>query len=151
MGFYLSFDPGKTTGWAMFDGNGQIIQYGQASLDELIDLTEEWARVWPISTIIYESFVLFRHKARQQTGSKMEASQAIGIIKTLARKTDATLVEQDPTIKSLAQKWTQLKPIGDHAQSHWVDAFNHGAYWLIRQGIRKTALEMEQESKNEAL
>lgn len=148
MGFYLSFDPGKTTGWAMFDGNGQIIQYGQASLDELIDLTEEWARVWPISTIIYESFVLFRHKARQQTGSKMEASQAIGIIKTLARKTDATLVEQDPTIKSLAQKWTQLKPIGDHAHSHWVDAFNHGAYWLIRQGIRKTALEMEQERKN---
>ena len=148
MGFYLSFDPGKTKGWAMFDGNGQIIQYGQASLDELIDLTEEWARVWPISTIIYESFVLFRHKARQQTGSKMEASQAIGIIKTLARKTDATLVEQDPTIKSLAQKWTQLKPIGDHSQSHWVDAFNHGAYWLIRQGIRKTALEMEQERKN---
>lgn len=148
MTFYLAFDPGKTTGWAMFDGNGQIIQYGQASLDELIDLTEEWARVWPISTIIYESFVLFRHKARQQTGSKMEASQAIGIIKTLARKTDATLVEQDPTIKSLAQKWTQLKPIGDHAQSHWVDAFNHGAYWLIRQGIRKTALEMEQERKN---
>lgn len=151
MTFYLAFDPGKTTGWAMFDGNGQIIQYGQASLDELIDLTEEWARVWPISTIIYESFVLFRHKARQQTGSKMEASQAIGIIKTLARKTDATLVEQDPTIKSLAQKWTQLKPIGDHAHSHWVDAFNHGAYWLIRQGIRKTALEMEQERKNEAL
>jgi hypothetical protein len=148
MTFYLAFDPGKTTGWAMFDGNGQIIQYGQASLDELIDLTEEWARVWPISTIIYESFVLFRHKARQQTGSKMEASQAIGIIKTLARKTDATLVEQDPTIKSLAQKWTQLKPIGDHAHSHWVDAFNHGAYWLIRQGIRKTALEMEQERKN---
>lgn len=151
MTFYLAFDPGKTTGWAMFDGNGQIIQYGQASLDELIDLTEEWARVWPLTAIIYESFVLFRHKARQQTGSKMEASQAIGIIKTLARKTDATLVEQDPTIKSLAQKWTQLKPIGDHAQSHWVDAFNHGAYWLIRQGIRKTALEMEQERKNEAL
>lgn len=150
MGFYLSFDPGKTTGWAMFDGQGQVIKYGQASLEELIDLTAEWEKM-PLTAIIYESFVLFRHKARQQTGSKMEASQAIGIIKTLARKTDATLVEQDPTIKSLAQKWTQLKPIGDHAQSHWVDAFNHGAYWLIRQGIRKTALEMEQERKNENL
>ena len=147
MTFYLAFDPGKTTGWALFDGMGQVLKTGQANLDELIDLTEEWAKM-PIGTIIYESFVLFRHKARQQTGSKMEASQAIGIIKTLARKTDATLVEQDPTIKSLAQKWTQLKPIGDHAQSHWVDAFNHGAYWLIRQGIRKTALEMAQEKKN---
>lgn len=150
MGFYLSFDPGKTTGWAMFDGQGAIIKYGQASLEELIDLTAEWEKM-PITAIIYESFVLFKHKARQQTGSKMEASQAIGIIKTLARKTDAQLVEQDPTIKSIAQKWTQLKPIGDHAQSHWVDAFNHGAYWLIRQSIRKTALEIAQEAKNEGL
>lgn len=147
MTFYVSFDPGKVTGWAIFDGMGQVLNTGQANLDELIDLTEEFAKM-PVGAVIYESFVLFKHKARQQTGSKMEASQAIGIIKAFARKTDATLVEQDPTIKSLAQKWTQLKPIGDHAQSHWVDAFNHGAYWLIRQGIRKTALEMEQERKN---
>lgn len=140
---YLAFDPGKTTGWASFDSKGDITGFGQVSLDELMSLSDVWAGE-TIEKIICEDFKLFRSKAKQQAGSRMEASQAIGIIKNLARLANTEIVMQDPTIKGIAVKLTEVKPSGSHDESHWVDAFNHGAYWLIGQGIRKTALQMRQ-------
>ena len=143
---YLAYDPGKTTGWAMFDDAGESVQYGQLSLDELVthvdsmttrSLTED-----PLVAIIVEEFKLFGHKAKHQVGSQMEASQAIGILRVLANNTGAEFVLQPPTIKAMAVKWTQLSPKGlAHAKTHWIDAFNHGAYYLIKRGIRKTELE----------
>lgn len=146
---YLAFDPGKTTGWAKFKDDGSADGYGQVSIDELVEKCEEWKREDEFNdlliAVIVEDFVLFKHKAQQQTGSKMEASQAIGILRTLASATGAKFILQPSNIKSTAQKWTQLFPPSNHKNSHWVDAFNHGAYYLINQGIRKTQLEMDNE------
>lgn len=143
---YLSFDPGKTTGWCTWDENGDVLSSGQAGLEELIVLCREWEKE-KLVAIICEEFRLFKQKAVGQAGSTMETSQAIGIIKTLKSATGCELVMQKPNIKTVAQKWTQLKPVGDHSQSHWVDAFNHGAFYLINKGLRKTYLEQEMESK----
>ena len=143
---YLSFDPGQTTGWCKFDDLGNATQWGQASFEELMDLCKEWEKEkW--TAIIYEDFILFSKKARQQAGSRMPASQAIGIIKTLIHATGATAIRQSSDIKSGAEKLTQMKAPSNHAESHWVDAFNHGAYYLIKKGIRKSFLEMEMEQK----
>jgi hypothetical protein len=146
---YLAFDPGKTTGWARFKDDGSADGYGQVSINELIGLCEQWKvedlEGDSIIAIIVEDFVLFKHKAVQQTGSKMEASQAIGILRALASATGAKFVLQPSNIKSTAEKFTQLKPPSNHKNSHWVDAFNHGAYYLINAGIRKTQLEMDNE------
>ncbi len=150
----LAFDPGATTGWCSFNDEGDTIEFGQLSLDELADKVEEWVSdhdnaYITIHTVVYETFKLFRHKAKRQSGSDMPASQAIGIIKTLIRRLDSpTVITQDPSIKSIAQKWTQMNPPANHSQSHWVDAFNHGAYYLINEGVRKTYLQMEQDKKN---
>lgn len=141
---YLAFDPGQTTGWCKFDNNGEAVEWGQDNFTELMDHCNEWAKEeWDV--IIYEDFKLFKHKARQQSGSRMPASQAIGIIKTLIHNTKAIAIVQDSSIKPIAEKWTNMKAPGDHSQSHWVDAFNHGAFWLINEGIRKSYLEREQE------
>lgn len=142
---YLSFDPGKTTGWALFDDVGQVMSTGQDTIEQLIAHCEEW-RKYALKAIIYEDFVIFKHKAAKMAGSRMEASQAIGIIKGLAQYNNVELVRQGSDIKPIAQKWTQIKPPSDHSKSHWVDAFNHGAYYLIQHKIRKSALEMEQEN-----
>lgn len=144
--YLLAFDPGLTTGWCSFDENGNAIEWGQVSLTELMDMC---ATVQP-EIVLYEDWLLFTHKARKMAGSRMESSQAIGIIKAMARRVAAELVVQGSDIKTTAEKMTQMKPPSDHSQSHWVDAFNHGAYWLINQGKRKTYLEMEQEMKKNA-
>ena len=141
---YLAYDPGKTTGWAAFRDNGEVFAYGQVSLEELIDHlneVQEWSKTDPIKVIIYEDFIVYKSKAQKLTGSRMEASQAIGMIKKLASDTGAKLVQQPANIKSIAQKWTQLRPRGSHDKSHWIDAFNHGAFYLINKGIRQTELE----------
>lgn len=143
---FLAFDPGKTTGWALFDSTGSLMEMGQASLEQLMSLCDAWEKL-PITVVIYEDWVLFKHKARQQAGSRMESSQAIGIIKNLGRKLGAKIVVQGSDIKSTAEKLTQVRPPSNHAQSHQIDAFNHGAFYLITVAkIRKTALEEEMEN-----
>jgi len=149
---YLSYDPGRTTGWARFTDDGEAAGYGQLTMDELLAHVENMILLHnddPIKVLIVEDFVLFGHKAQQQTGSRMEASQVIGILRTLAERTGAEFFLQPSNIKSLAEKWTQLSPKGMvHSKTHWIDAFNHGAYYLIKQGIRKTELERENDNKS---
>jgi len=143
---YIAFDPGKMTGWATFWNDGSVANMGQVNIEQLIDYVEMLVsqnEIDPLKAVIYEDFIVFKHKAKFMTGSRMETSQAIGIIKGLARRTGATLVMQGSDIKPVAQKFTQIFPPADHAQSHQIDAFNHGAYYLINKGIRKTALEEE--------
>lgn len=142
-GIYLAFDPGKTTGWAMFEENGNGISFGHVTLDELIEKCRAW-ETENVIAVIYEDFVIFKHKAQKLAGSRVEASQAIGIIKSLIAHTGAEAIRQGSDIKPMAEKWTQLSTKGlPHSETHWRDAFNHGAYYLINQGIRKTALEAE--------
>src|SRR5690348_111747 len=147
---YLSYDPGKTTGWAKFADDGSAQEYGQVDLDDLLmhcEIIKHNHQDDPVRALIVEDFVLFKHKAQQQTGSKMEAAQAIGILKALASAVGCPFILQDPKIKKIAAMQTQVFPTGAHKNTHWVDAFNHGAYWLIEQGIRKTQLEMDNEKK----
>lgn len=148
---YLAFDPGKTTGWAMFEpDNGMLVDSGQASLDQLMDLCREWEDL-SIEGVIYEEFRVFRHKAQQQTGSTMEVAQAIGIIKSLARHKGLDVVVQQSNIKSIAEKWTGIKVPADHSISHRYDAILHGSYHLIGKGIAKSRLQIEEEAKRNAV
>lgn len=139
---YLAFDPGDTTGWASFDDEGNVIEKGQLNLEELMDKCREW-RSAPIKVVIYEDFRIFRHKAQKFAGNKMVVSQTIGIILSMAREAGAKVVSQPSSIKPIAEKWTQVKPRGPHSQSHEIDAYNHGKYYLIGEGICKSALEEE--------
>lgn len=144
VGKYLAFDPGTTTGMALFDEKGDIIRYGQYSLDELGEFLDKFTD--PISTIICEEFVVFAHKARAFAGKRMEVSQAVGIIRDFARRKKVELVWQPPLIKTPAERLTGLKVKGPHSGTHWQDAFLHGAFYLITvKKIRKTALQLEHE------
>lgn len=142
---YLSFDPGKVTGWARFNNQGKVLEMGQVSLEELVEcvelLLDQHNVDDPIEAVIYEDFVVFKHKAQKMAGSRMEASQAIGLIKGLAQRAGCKIVKQNSSIKPIAERWTQVKPPSDHAQSHQIDAYNHGKYYLINEGICKSALE----------
>jgi hypothetical protein len=137
--YYASFDPGATTGWVLWTEDCVIIDKGQATFEELIDLLEE-DRFKTVKVIIYENFKLFKWKAQQQSGSTMPASQAIGMILSFAHRRGASLVDQPSNILPIAEKLTQVKMPGNHAKSHWVSAFLHGAYYLIKQGIYVTPL-----------
>lgn len=138
---YLALDPGLHTGWAIWDEDGLFINMGTThTYDELHDLLAGFPI--GIKVVIVEDFKLFKHKARQQAGSRMPAPRAIGQIETFARLWGATIVKQPSIIKDSAERLTGVSTKGlPHDQTHVLDAYNHGEYYLIGQGIKKLSPE----------
>lgn len=135
---YISIDPGKSTGWVTWDRNGNVIQQGTTrTRDEFEDLLDSMGSV---SVVIVEDFTLYKNKALQQSGSKMETSKVIGSIESWARRNKATLVMQPASILAIAQLWSGVKMPKNHNVSHWVSAYNHGMYYLLKTGVRKHEL-----------
>lgn len=132
---YLAIDPGHTSGWATFDQDGVFRAWGQlAGLDDLDDFL--LALSPKPCTVIVEEYRLYKSKAIQQSGSKLETVQAIGVIKTHARRWKAAVIEQRADIKAIAEKWSGHSAKGiPHSQSHKVDAMNHGTYFLVKNHI----------------
>lgn len=137
----LAFDPGDTTGVAIFSDQGELKQMTQLKLQDLIDFLGGYE--FPVSLVIVEDFRLFKRKAMQQVGSTMPAPQVIGAIKTFASMKGVEVVLQPANIKPLALKWSGIIMPGNHADSHQWDAYLHGYYWLVSNGILQTKLQRE--------
>lgn len=134
--YYLAVDPGLHSGWAVWDIKGDVITMGTTNTyDELHDLLAHFPSY--IKVVIIEDFILFKQKAREQTGSRMPAPKAIGQIETFARLWGAEIVKQPSSIKSTAEKWTGKSTKGmAHSKTHMWDAYNHGEYHLIYNRIK---------------
>lgn len=136
----LVFDPGKTTGIVYFE-NGvprKSHQINLDDLDEFLELNYELTfRAAEHGTVLYENFKLFSWKAKQQSGSAMEASQAIGMIRSFARRTKSSIYDQSPQIKPIAYKWAGVNKPKDHSKSHYLDAYVHGVYWMVKGRMMK--------------
>jgi hypothetical protein len=132
---YLGVDPGAATGWAIFNELGLPTGRG---IERGVDNFAEWiANCDAAETIIYEDFRLFPHKAIAQVGSRMEASQVIGILKLKAKEWGATLVAQAPQCYKVGELWSGKK-VGAHKDSHDLVAYNHVFYYLSSHGIIPT-------------
>lgn len=145
----ISFDPGETTGIAEFNEDGSLVNLHQLNSKELVDFLSTYAE--EVSVVIYEEYQMLPYMARRQAGktaNKMPASRAIGAIMLFAKSRGAKLIKQRPNIKPAAIKLTQVKPPSNHANSHQIDAYLHGAYYFISMGITKSALEKEMEAEN---
>lgn len=141
-----AWDPGDTTGWAVWDEEGNLLKMGMCALEDIPDVWEDILAAYPtrvITTVIVEDFVLFGKRAQSQTGSRMKASQGIGSLRTLARQERADFVLQPASIKSIAMKWSGITMPSDHDKTHEWDAFLHGYHWLVKQKRIQTQLEIE--------
>lgn len=147
--YYLAVDPGVHTGWAIWDEQGKFLSMGTThSYEELHDKLESIPST--IKVVIIEDFTLWAHKAREQAGSEMPAPKAIGQIETFARLWRAKIIKQDSSIKPIAERMTgqhtvhpvTKKPLMAKTQTHVIDAFNHGEYYLIKNGIKQIDLKL---------
>lgn len=133
---YLSVDPGESTGYAAFDSKGELVDLGiSRSPAEFVMLLHEMSE--PPKVIVLEQFTLYQSKALQQSGSNMVASRVIGAVEAYALVNKCEVVYQPASIKKIAEMWTGKKPPSNHKESHNIDAYNHGMYYLIKNKIRK--------------
>jgi hypothetical protein len=141
---YLSFDPGGTTGYAIFNNDGQIKVWGDLhGLKELNSFLRGQER--PNAVIIEEYRVRGDSRGlKANVGSKQETVQAIGVIKAQCFTWEIEPVEQPAAMKKIGEIWSKHKPYGAHKNSHRVDAYNHGVYFLVKNGIRSiTGIEKD--------
>jgi len=134
---YISFDPGKATGWAKWDVVGDFIDMGTAwDHDQLCEMLEDLL-LKPLG-FIYESFSL--DPDTPQGGSDMPASVAIGIIKAHGHFNRCEMIKQPSSIKETAEKWGVSTKGMSHDKTHVLDAYNHGIYYFVSQGIKEIDL-----------
>lgn len=141
----LGIDPGLTTGWSLLqDPWGHMIVEGQESFERMPAFLHGFQNHYgPVETIVMEDYQLFKHKALQQSGSKLETTQVIGMVKMWAFFYGIPIILQSPQVKTIAERLSGRVPKGAHKNSHHVDAYNHAIYWLQSQGRYKSAFERE--------
>jgi hypothetical protein len=133
--FIFAVDPGMLTGICIMETNGFVRAIGNHPIDDIYEmLDKDFAK--DIQLVVMEDFVV-GDRAAYLKGSKNEASQVIGIVNAWARKYKIPVVMQMSGIKTIAEKMSGKRPRGAHRENHWLDAFNHGYYFLHSVGLIK--------------
>lgn len=133
---YVSWDPGTTTGYALWGATGDLISKGKVGIKDLHRTLQIIENVPTIKKFIAEDFRLFRHKAHELVGSRFEVARALGAIEFIAAKRSIEIVYQSPStdLKS------GLKFIGKgHIKGHVPDdvsAEAHGELYLVKNKIK---------------
>jgi hypothetical protein len=150
----LSFDPsgsfheGKgTTGWALFVDK-ELKEFGEIKASDYM-LKQEYFSAhddlilnhYP-DIIVIESYKLFGHKAKQQSGSNLETPQLIGFIEMVAFRLNIKVVFQDPSQKIrvaddiltrmgvFEKKGNKYYCQGKQTNLHMRDAIRHGIFYI---------------------
>lgn len=140
-----AFDPGDTTGWAILrHSDGLLIEAGMFKfIDACQFFSDREPSLINVKALVVEDWKLLGKYAKSQIGSDFKAIQVIGMIRYWGFRQGLQIHLQPPNIKTVAQKFTGLKPVGSHDNSHHIDAINHGCYYLRLIGHYKTKLERE--------
>jgi hypothetical protein len=144
-----------TTGWAIFK-DGQLVDFGHKSSSDYATAEEYWDSIISLmilrvnfDLVVCESYKLFGHKAKQQSGSEMGTPQLIGCIRLMLHKARIPLVFQDPKDKVrvtdpilvhmgiLEQtEGGRYKALGRQTIIHERDSIRHGVFYH-RYGVKK--------------
>ena len=127
----LVVDPGDTTGYALFEEDGELYLKGQADFDKFLDFLLKNS----FDSIVVEDYRLRKGKQAQQTGSRFQAVQVIGALKYIARQEEIPFELVSVQAKTLGSMYSGVKPPSDHKKSHEIDAYNIGIYWLVDNKI----------------
>jgi hypothetical protein len=130
----MSIDPGDTTGFARWYGDGTFIDKHKMPYEEFLSYL---AHANGISAIVYEDFRLRQGKAIAQSGSKFPTVQVIGAVKLYSLMHHVPHFAQSPQILKIAalQSDTQV-PLKGHIDDD-VSAYLHGWNWFVTKGVLK--------------
>lgn len=139
-----------TTGWAVFE-NGELKDFGKIEAAHFFSQEAYWVDVkdliksiWNIDVLVCESYKLFGHKAKQQSGSTLDTPQLIGYLRgwTFEEMNWIKWVFQDPKDKvrvadeilvhmGILEQTAggRYKALGRQTVIHERDAIRHGVFY----------------------
>lgn len=156
----LSFDPsgnydeGKgTTGYGISTDGHMPHKLGDIAAGSFESKHAYWfahreliEKVFP-DIIVIESYRLFGHKAKEQTGSSLETPQLIGYMEMVAYEFKIPVVFQDPSTKSrhtddiliksgvIEKRGNKYFYKGELTNLHKRDALRHALYYLRKNKL----------------
>lgn len=139
MSYVVSIDPGDTCGVALWTDTGILCWKKAMSLEEF----EVWCDIFDISlsVVVCENYVSRPGQRYEKKGSKMKASQGLGMAKLLARKHKAKFVSQQPDILRITALHAGIKvPQKGHIKDD-VSAYLHGFRYFVSIGMLKPVLQ----------
>lgn len=131
---YAAFDPGKTTGYALYAEDGML--YIMSQLYTRVE-TIEFLKNLPnsITHFIAESYIV--RPGVKHGGSDVPAVRVLGYIESEALRRGAFYIEQQPAKKTIGYARLKTKAPSNHAMSHGLDAAAHGEYFLFANRVRE--------------
>lgn len=140
VGTVISFDPGHTTGYAVWhvtEDKVNLMEYSQIMTwtkdDLVISAFTDLIKKHPPNDVVLESYQIYEWKADDHSWSQIPTVQVIGCIKTLCKINNipywsqtAQVAKQFCDDKKL-ESWGYWKVGMKHAR----DAIRHGCYWLL--------------------
>jgi len=128
----IAFDPGGTTGYAVFSNSPHDIAAGDFNYFDLVDrlITEVEPNI-----IVVEAFRLYPWKAKHKTWSSFPEVEVIGAIKHTCYLKGIALIEQGPDHKQLFDD-NKLRRLGfwTGLSKHARDACRHALYYMTVGG-----------------
>lgn len=141
---FFGWDPGKITGCARIDVDTEThrivkeaeTQYDVSHLYVVLAALVDKSKTHPMVFVV-EEFILFKHLAAQQAGSRMEASKVIGALEfaVLYANKQIEMVMQPSSMNPTFAKWSGRALPTNHSVSHSVAAYNHVHGYLVKKEI----------------
>jgi len=150
---YIAFDPGKRIGVATFTRKGVLKNNATYHINDFEKLmaamlmAKAAAQSRPsmytgfVYEVICEDFYLRSDKALEQSGSRMEVSQAIGMIRLFVAATGSTLTYQNAQIlrSTASHHGIKIPKEGVHIPDD-KSALLHGLHYIEKKGVIKKRL-----------
>lgn len=136
---YIFIDPGKNTGWAIFDDNGNEVDIFTTrsfektceKIGELIKHNSNLQRVLP------EEFKLYPDKATAQIWSPFETVQVIGAIRFRCWECQVDYETVPAKNYPMGFRYMGMEVPNHRNPLHdQLVAMAHGVFWLQNKGIR---------------
>lgn len=130
----VGFDPGLTTGVAIYDENKHdFIELKQIPIDKSYQVIDTIVTIQP-SVVVVEKFVLYPWRAKMQGWSDLPAVQIIGVIKTVCDHLNIPLkfqyANQRKFVPQAVVDKTSMRELGKK-QEHARDAALHVLYYVM--------------------
>ena len=136
----LCFDPGHTTGWAVFEGL-ILTRYGQIDTSNIPAAVGNITELFQINdpeAVVIEDYRIYKWRAKHHIGSDMLTTRVIGCIETICVTQSVQRIVKQPahTAKGFCTD-KRLKDWGFYqtGQKHANDAIRHGCYYLLKGAI----------------
>lgn len=149
----LSVDPGGekgvgASGWCYQDENKV---YAMGDTQDLKGFLKKWdIKKLPVNHVVVEGYFINprQNKAQAHVGVPLTQIENVGVVKLWAEMQDIPWTEYFNNIKSTQAKHSGVFPKTMRKDiEHKFDAFNHGWWYLYKQGLVLTKLEKEMKAK----